>query len=170
MRPGGRAISVPPFGLRGLKARGVFWGIRRTRRQVNFDGARARLVVLVVASQACAARTRSVHSKPDGKTDEQAGWAELCRCEPETKEEVAERRSTPKAAVGLCSTCEAANRGDSKEALAAHVKQSPIEEAEPNGGQRVPLAVGASDDSTGDRRERCFPARTLENYRERRSN
>ena len=39
---------------------------------MNFDGAHARLVpvVLVVASQAYAARTRSVHSKPDGKTDE----------------------------------------------------------------------------------------------------
>ena len=83
--------------------------------------------------QACAARTRSVHSKPDGKTDEQAGWAELCRCEPETKEEVAERRSTPKAAIGLCPTREAADCGDSKfeEALAPHMKQRPIEEAGP---------------------------------------
>ena len=132
--------------------------------------ARPKLVVMVVASQAFAARTRSVHSKPDGKTDERAGWAELCRCEPETKKEVAERRSIPKAAIGLCPTREAADRGDDKEARAPHVNQSPIEEAEPNGGQRVSLAVGASDDSTGDRRERCFPARTLENYRERRSN
>ena len=59
--------NVFPFGLRGLKARGVFLGIRRTRRQVKFGGTCA-LVVMVVASQACAARTRSAHSKPDGKT------------------------------------------------------------------------------------------------------
>ena len=40
MRLGDRAINLNPFALGGLNAGWVFWGIRRTRGQVGFDGGR----------------------------------------------------------------------------------------------------------------------------------
>ena len=40
MRLGARGINSNPFGLGGLNAGWVFWGIRRTRGQVGFDAGR----------------------------------------------------------------------------------------------------------------------------------
>ena len=40
MRLGARGINLNSFGLGGLNAGWVFWGIRRTRGQVGFDGGR----------------------------------------------------------------------------------------------------------------------------------